>query len=342
MVGSIDYYERFDHNIPFLFKVLSVGQPLSLQAHPDKKLARQLHLKDPANYPDSNHKPELAIALTEFKVLCDFRPILEIEHFMKILPPFERIVGEKNHHKLSKALVNHSHEDARLALADSFKALMKSDKETISLETKAFLLDPQLSSLVDKDLLKMMAELAKLYPGDPGVFTPLFLNYLKLSPGQAIYLRANKLHAYLKGECIECMACSDNVVRAALTTKHRDVETLLSMLNYEPVKHANDLLFAGTTHGLDSRIVSFSPTEEFKVDRIQLNQENNPTGEYILRPLSSGSFVIVMSGKALVRDFLDTSIEHTLCPGSATFVPPKISPILYNIQGSMTIYRSYC
>jgi len=32
-----------DGNLPFLFKVLSIGTALSIQAHPDKKLAERLH-----------------------------------------------------------------------------------------------------------------------------------------------------------------------------------------------------------------------------------------------------------------------------------------------------------
>ena len=58
MVGLLDHYHKFDKKLPYLFKILSVAQPLSLQAHPDKKLAQILHKKDPKNYPDSNHKPE--------------------------------------------------------------------------------------------------------------------------------------------------------------------------------------------------------------------------------------------------------------------------------------------
>ena len=41
-------------------------------------------------------------------------------------------------------------------------------------------------------------------------------------PGvQAIYLAANVPHAYVSGQLIECMATSDNVVRAGLTPKLR-------------------------------------------------------------------------------------------------------------------------
>lgn len=351
MVCAIDRYQKFNKTLPFLFKILSVGQPLSLQAHPDRKLAQILHQKDPKNYPDANHKPELAIALTEFEVLCDFRPIREIAQFMTVLKPLRLTMGERNYEHLTKTVIGNNNNSPsrniddnhkRRALAECFKALLTCDKEIIIRETKNLLSNPENLNKVDKNLMKLVGDLDKLYPGDPGVFAPFFLNYLKLSPGQAVYLKANKLHAYLKGECIECMACSDNVVRAGLTTKYRDVETLLTMLDYEPVKSTSDILLAGLRHPSDPAIISFAPTEEFKVDKISITQKNAPHGEYNLSPLESGSFFIILGGKASTRNFFDLDTEHRLCLGSAGFVPPKIALKLTHIQGTLTIYRSYC
>ena len=34
-------------------------------------------------YKDPNHKPELAIALTPFEALCGFRPIAQIQEYLK-------------------------------------------------------------------------------------------------------------------------------------------------------------------------------------------------------------------------------------------------------------------
>lgn len=82
---------------------------------------------------------------------------------------------------------------------------------------------------------KLVLKLEKQYPGDVGVISAFFFNYIKLSPGEALYLDANEPHAYISGDCVECMAASDNVVRAGLTPKHRDVQTLCSMLTYKLV-----------------------------------------------------------------------------------------------------------
>lgn len=91
----------------------------------------------------------------------------------------------------------------------------------------------QVRQLTDKELLVLRLE--KQYPGDVGVISAFFFNYVKLNPGEALYLGANEPHAYIFGECIECMATSDNVVRAGLTPKHRDVQALCSMLTYKQV-----------------------------------------------------------------------------------------------------------
>lgn len=92
----------------------------------------------------------------------------------------------------------------------------------------------QLRSLTEKEELVLLLE--KQYPGDIGVLSAFFFNYVKLKPGEALYLAANEPHAYLSGDCVECMATSDNVVRAGLTPKHRDIQTLCSMLTYNQVE----------------------------------------------------------------------------------------------------------
>ena len=86
------------------------------------------------------------------------------------------------------------------------------------------------SGLTPVELLVMRLE--REYPNDIGCFCPFLLNYITLAPGDAVFLGANEPHAYLQGDCIECMACSDNVVRAGLTPKYMDRDTLSAMLTY--------------------------------------------------------------------------------------------------------------
>lgn len=89
--------------------------------------------------------------------------------------------------------------------------------------------------LTEKEQLVLRLE--KQYPGDIGVLSAFFFNYVKLKPGEALYLGANEPHAYISGECVECMASSDNVIRAGLTPKDRDIQVLCSMLTYKLVKN---------------------------------------------------------------------------------------------------------
>ena len=65
------------------------------------------------------------------------------------------------------------------------------------------------------------------------MFAPFLLNVVEMQPGDSIYMGADIPHAYLQGEIVESMACSNNVVRAGLTPKAIDKETLLAMLTYE-------------------------------------------------------------------------------------------------------------
>lgn len=101
------------------------------------------------------------------------------------------------------------------------------------IELHSFFLFHQKRQLSAKE--QLILRLEGQYPADVGILAAFFLNYVELKPGEALYVGPNEPHAYISGECIECMATSDNVVRAGLTSKKRDVQALLSMLNYKQV-----------------------------------------------------------------------------------------------------------
>ena len=84
--------------LPFLFKILSVGQALSIQAHPDKELAARLHGSRPDLYPDANHKPEMVVALTPFDALCGFKPFPQI---LSSLLSYDFTKNRQSFHSLS-------------------------------------------------------------------------------------------------------------------------------------------------------------------------------------------------------------------------------------------------
>lgn len=262
-------------DLPFMFKVLSISKALSIQAHPDKRLAEQLHASRPQVYKDGNHKPEMAISLTDFEALCGFRPLEELVAHLVMYPELGALVGMEEQALLEKAAGEGAgEEEQREALKAVFSSYMHASEERTTEQVAA--LAARLKTKEEKggadDLDRLILRLLAHFPGDCGVFGPLFLNYVRLGSGKAFVMQANEPHAYLSGDILECMACSDNVVRVGLTPKYRDVRTLLGMLSYTSGPMAvteGEVLKEGG--GEEHR--RFSPGEsipEFEVETIKL------------------------------------------------------------------------
>lgn len=233
VLGSVTSYGK-DGDLPFLFKILSIGKALSIQAHPDKSLGAQLRARDPKNYPDDNHKPEMAIALTDFEGFCGFRPPAEIAQFLKTVPEFSELCGEAADKFVAAS-------GSKEALKGLFEAVMTAPDDKV--ETLAAKLVKRAADEGEKfaggepaggkPLADLIVRLNEQFPNDIGLFCGgLMLNYCILKIGEAMFLRAKDPHAYISGNIIECMAASDNVVRAGFTPKFKDVSTLVSMLTY--------------------------------------------------------------------------------------------------------------
>ncbi|QRV87230.1 mannose-6-phosphate isomerase [Ceratobasidium sp. AG-Ba] len=231
--------ERFGDDLPFLFKVLAIEKALSIQAHPNKKLAEKLHKERPdriipADHHtiDDNHKPEMAIAITPFSGFCNFRPLNEIALYLTTVPEFASLISESNPHAISSFTPESS--DPKPALRTLFEALMTASDDQVksALDTLISRYEGGGAKQEEAGVAELAQKLAKQYPGDVGVFCVFLLNVVELKEGEAMFLQADEPHAYISGDIIECMATSDNVVRAGLTPKLRDVPTLVSMLTY--------------------------------------------------------------------------------------------------------------
>ncbi|KAL4219852.1 hypothetical protein ACF0H5_020263 [Mactra antiquata] len=290
--------KQFGGALPFLFKVLSVDKALSIQAHPNKKHAEILHEKDPKNYKDPNHKPEMAIALTDFIGLCGFRPLSEIVQFLNDIEEMKVVVGEENANKLTTVYKSGDTGAQKDALKQCFAAMMRQNKDIVQTQLKKLVQKVKAlessgqdtSSYVGDILLKLDNE----FPGDVGGFSIYFLNVMRLNKGDTIFLEANLPHAYLSGNCMECMACSDNVVRAGLTPKFIDTETLIEMLNYEG-KPAQDNKYTPSESTVCGCIVrSFTPPiADFAVTEIKVPSDLKST---TLPHIESASIVICIDG----------------------------------------------
>lgn len=211
---------EFGPRLPYLMKVLAAESPLSLQAHPDAEYAKQAYSRQqadpslPRNYTDAYHKPEMLVALTPFEALCGFRApetsaaALEAFGVPALAPVVEALRAG----------------DLRTAVRDLL-TWPDADRKPLIEAVVAAAPSP------DADLA---ARLAGYFPGDPGVLVALLLNHVRLEPGQAIWMPAGNLHAYLRGTGVELMAASDNVLRGGLTPKHVDRAELQHVLDFTP------------------------------------------------------------------------------------------------------------
>jgi len=206
--------------LPFLTKVLAAAEPLSLQTHPDtdtaaagfrREEAAGLALTDPARiYRDPNAKPEVLCALTPFDALCGFRPVDDTAALLHALGADELAVRLQS--------------DGLAAVVGGLY------RGTIPAQPLVRACDGHPSPQAE-----LVARLDGMYPDDPSVAVTLFLNRVRLLPGEALYLTPGNLHAYVHGVGVEVMGASDNVVRGGLTPKHVDVDELLRVLRFEPL-----------------------------------------------------------------------------------------------------------
>lgn len=228
--------------LPFLVKLLAAAAPLSIQAHPSLEQAKEGFARENAegialnspnrNYKDPNHKPELIVALTEFRALAGFRPVQDTAAFFAELssPELDRYAtllptdGEGDLRALFTTLISLPHQP-RVELIESVK------------RAAAELVDKRNAPEWMVEAAEVYLELNQTYPGDVGVLAALLLNVLTLAPGEAAFLRAGQLHAYLSGLGVEVMANSDNVLRGGLTTKHVDVPELVKVLDFSTLEN---------------------------------------------------------------------------------------------------------
>ncbi len=280
---------QFGPRLPFLFKVLSAAEALSIQAHPNKEQAVRLHARDPEHYPDDNHKPEIAIALDELIALVGFAPVDELLETFKTYPEIAAFAGRERVEALAAARKSEKKE----ALRALFAALMnRGEDEPQILERTLADLEGRFrnqKTLSEKEVLFL--ELRDKYGTDIGLLVIFLLNLLHLQKGQGVFLKAGVPHAYIRGNIVECMANSDNVVRAGLTPKFKDVKALVEILTYEA---ATVDLFTPSPHAKE--FIYRVPVSEFSIAHWQLKKN-----EKIEHQVNSVEILLAMEGAFLVH-----------------------------------------
>lgn len=302
---------KFGGRLPFLLKVLAAEQPLSLQAHPSAEQARAGFeaedrrgiARDGASrsYRDTSHKPELLCALVPVDALCGFREISET------LVLFDELAVKE----LEPALAALRSSPDADGLAAVFRSLMTMPAAEAARAVAATVAACANRSTSFARELAWAAKLNALYPGDIGVVSALLLNLVSLEPGEALYLDAGNLHAYLSGVGIEIMASSDNVLRGGLTKKHVDVPELLRVLDFTD----------GPVDPIRARAVDAhervwdTPAHEFRLSMIDV-----PAGASIARDVRGPEILLCGSGRVVLTGD-DGTPPLELARGRSAFVP---------------------
>ncbi|WP_432062617.1 mannose-6-phosphate isomerase, class I [Streptomyces sp. S1] len=310
--------ERFGPRLPFLFKILAAGAPLSLQVHPDLDQARSGFAAEEAagipvdaphrTYKDAHHKPELICALTPFEGFCGFRAPADAADLIAALgvdslKPYVDLL--------------HAHPE-EAALREVLTALLTADPEEIA-HTVA-------EATAAADRLggdhAPYARLAHHYPSDPGVIAAMLLHHVRLQAGEALYLGAGVPHAYLDGLGVEIMANSDNVLRCGLTPKHVDVPELLRIVRFDPADPAV-LRPEASPSGEE---VYETPTDEFRLSRFVRAEGAAPNDLTAPTP----QILLAVAGRPAAGDL-------TLAPGESVFVPAGER---IQLTGAGTVFRA--
>jgi mannose-6-phosphate isomerase len=321
-----DVVARYGAKLPFLLKVLAAETPLSLQAHPSPEQAIEGFNADEAagipldsplrNYKDRSHKPELLCALTEFWALCGFRE----------LPDTLDLLAELELPQLAPLRAQLSQGTPRIALKSAFSSLMlgpAEERRELSLRVAEACQQRRAASRFGAEL-GWAAKLAELYPGDVGVVSALLLNLVRLAPGQAVYLPAGNLHAYLGGMGVEIMASSDNVLRGGLTPKHVNVTELLRVLDFRPLRVQ---LLEPTLRG--SEHCYQAPAREFELSYFDVD------GGELRVPVEGAEIWLVTSGSV---DLAAQARHVALSSGRSAFVQARSREL--RVAGNGRVFRA--
>ena len=289
-------------SLPLLLKILAVRRPLSIQCHPDKAQAEEGWIREEGlrregllgSYQDDNKKAELLYATTPLSALCGFMELSRvIDNLRTYIPSFfnEHLKGESGSiRQLVFYLYSLSAEDKRVLIEELVSNISKSP---MPLEDGPFLTLKGIVLAAHED-----------YPDDIGLVFPLLMNIVHLQDGEALYLKPDTMHAYVRGNAVELMDASDNVIRGGLTKKRCDIKEL-------------------------RRIMDSSPTKIEKI--VPMEMENGisaidtPSDTFLLRRIVSGchvhnksaGIILVLDGKLKIEG----ECELCLKKGESAFIP---------------------
>ena len=314
------------HQLSFLLKILAADQPLSIQAHPNQAQAQVGFARENLlgiapgaanrNYKDQNHKPEVIVALSEFEALCGFKPIDEIDQLLEDLETHTGV--SEGFRAISATWRKLLHEPDGLQKVFSDVSNRRGNLDGFTAE---------LTSMADFEARFSIAErLNLLHPGDPGVMLSLLMNHVLLEPGQALFLPAGNIHAYLSGLGVEVMAASDNVLRGGLTNKHIDLDELEKVIDFTPGR-----IELVQTRELSSGLIEYPcNTDDFMLYKVE------PSGERLMADLQLDAEAVFLctAGEISVSNSLDERV--ILRRGEAAYMSAEAR--FFSVSGGGTAF----
>lgn len=315
----------------------------------------------------------MAIAITPFEGLCGFRPLLEIVHFLNTVQPLRKLIGEQAVSEFERVVKGSetSDDDAVIkrnkdALRALFTTLMQSTPENIETAAKELVAvaessaetfatstsSPETNPSNPSELAAVAIRLNGQFPNDIGLFVFFLLNFVKFQPGEGMFLKADDIHAYISGDIIECMASSDNVVRAGFSPKFKDVNTLTDMLTYsyapieeqklEPVNYPYAVLNVPAYSSGSAALLYDPPIEEFSVVKTDLRRTG---AKATFDPIAGPSILICTGGKGKITVGHKT---EEVQEGHVFFVGADAECIIENAgsgegeEDVFTTYKAFC
>ncbi|CAI6252766.1 unnamed protein product [Periconia digitata] len=320
--------QKFGHkNLPFLPKVLSIAKALPLQLHPNKALSAKLHEKNPNQFTDPNHKPEIALALGDFEAFCGFKPLEDIKRILE-LAPLQAFLPDIKKPDFDDQSLKHVVRTMLLASADAVKkttdALLELPKEQFGKDTYIPDLIPRLAKQYDQT--------------DNGILVALItMNYLQLKAGDSIYIPADGIHAYLSGDIIECMARSNNVLNTGFCPRaDRDsIDMFTSCLTFSPHNVEESMLRPKQSDKAKSGKTQLyaPPMSEFNMLATELKDGEDET----ISAVDGPSIMICTKGEGTMKA---DGKEHKLSEGYIFFIGRGVE-VQYNSTKGLQMYTAY-
>ena len=284
----------------------------------------------------------MTIALSDFEGFCGFRPLEQICDLLDEIPEFANIIGKQESATFKRKVESQSSSAAekKAALRELFATLMETDDAKVKQHASKlidFFKSPTGRKL--QPLSDLFIRLNDQFPSDIGLFCGLLLNYVTMKPGEAMFLQANEPHAYLAGDVVECMAASDNVVRAGFTPKFKDITRLVSMLTYsyappeeqkmkpKPFKRASPP---------ETTLLYDPPIEEFSVIQTSLGGDTGHSSAEF-QGIAGPSILITTQGSGTLSA---NNTAYDVCFGSIFFIGAN-TPVTLTADGEQDTFRTH-